>query len=150
MSLTCSGLSKKNRPCRCMRFFESDGQAAHGPRRCRDCNHTEGCHPASPTPTNSSTPHINLQEMLGKYSFADRLRRSPPPSMAVARGETNAGLKGPKASSSEAGSSTGRGKQKLGGSSNRRGPSKMMKVGKLVLIPCGLEVCCSGSARHRY
>ena len=141
MSVTCSGLRKDDRPCPCLRFMVKDSEVdTGGPRRCRDCRHTEGCHPAPPT--NSSAPRLNLQEMLGKYTLTDRLRRSPPPSMAVARSETNAGLKGLKASSPEAGSSRGKGKQKIGGSTgtNRRGPSKTIKVGKLVLIPCGLEV----------
>ena len=136
MSATCSGLRKNNQPCRCLRFIPKNGEDEDGPRRCRDCRHTEGCHPG-PQAVATAAPRNTIQDIIDRYSIAERFRKSSPPTLSMAREETNAGLIGAQGSVGKG--SRGKKKSKAS-SSGQRGPSKMMKVGMLVMIPCGLNV----------
>ena len=58
----------------------------------------------------------------------------------MAREETNAGLIGAQGSGGQSRRGKKKSKASSDQSSGQRGPSRMMKVGMLVMIPCGLNV----------
>jgi hypothetical protein len=58
----------------------------------------------------------------------------------MAREETNAGLIGAQRSSTQSSRSKKKSNASSQQSSGQRGPTKMIKVGMLVMIPCGLNV----------
>ena len=62
MSATCSAQRKNNQPCQCLRFMPKNGEDDSGPRRCRDCKHPEGCHPA-PQAVATAAPRSTIQDL---------------------------------------------------------------------------------------
>ena len=128
---TCSGVWKSGKACLCLRFIRRSDDKNGRPRRCRDCNHTESCHPEPPT-LPLRTP---MQELL------DRLRRTSPPSLSAAKEETNAGLISTTMQPTQTSGSRGKSQNTTSNRGvNREASLKVTRIGTLLLIPTGLKV----------
>ncbi|TFK46577.1 hypothetical protein OE88DRAFT_1739440 [Heliocybe sulcata] len=138
---SCQGKRTDGEDCPCVRYIPRLKQDPDQPHLCRDCGHFESAHQTAAAPPSS------IGDIFAAYKEPARMHLPLKASAQDAVKETNSGFKR-NAESSGSGSLVKKAKKEQGAILDEKLPRNMIKVGRVTILPDGLEEDEDGELSH--